>query len=89
MGVVLSIRAKECLLSVWNRHNKNSHTRFRIAYFLSLVCLTRPSTLVTSNSEKLKQILNLDATVPMEYKFHRISLHDRSTYRNGKVYNVT
>jgi len=38
--------------------------------------------------EKMKQILNLDVNAHIEYKFNSLSIRDRSTSRNSKVYSL-
>ncbi len=70
-GVVLAIRAKDDILSIWNSSNtKSADGRFLIA-------------------DKLKKVLNLDVNTIIEYKAHRESLSDGSSFRNGKAYVVS
>jgi hypothetical protein len=36
--------------------------------------------------EKMKQILDLEASTVIEYKHHAVSMQDLSTFRNAKAY---
>jgi len=67
VGIELSTRGREDVLSVWNRDNANINIRFRIG-------------------ERLKEILNLDESTQVEYKYFSHSLRDGSTFRNAKAY---
>ncbi len=67
VGISISIRAKEDLISVWNAENKTDDIRFKIG-------------------EKMKEILDLDPSTMIEYKFHAHSMADMSTFRNAKGY---
>jgi translation initiation factor 4E len=67
VGIELSTRGREDMLSVWNRDNTNTNIRFRIG-------------------ERLKEILNLDESTQIEYKYFSHSLRDGSTFRNAKAY---
>jgi translation initiation factor 4E len=67
VGIELSTRGREDMLSVWNKDNSNPNIRFRIG-------------------EKLKEILNLDQSTQIEYKYFSHSLRDGSTFRNAKAY---
>eukprot|EP00823_Brevimastigomonas_motovehiculus_P008453 TRINITY_DN7744_c0_g1_i1.p1 TRINITY_DN7744_c0_g1~~TRINITY_DN7744_c0_g1_i1.p1 ORF type:complete len:303 (+),score=57.48 TRINITY_DN7744_c0_g1_i1:71-910(+) len=67
VGVVLSTRARDDMLSIWHRDSSKSEVRFKIG-------------------ERLKEILNLDESTQIEYKFFRFALQDGSTYRNAKAF---
>ena len=67
VGVTISIRRADDLISVWNADNRNDEIRFRIG-------------------EKMKEILDLEASTIIEYKSHAISMQDMSTFRNAKAY---
>jgi len=63
VGVVLSIRPKEDILSIWNKNNSNQSLRYKIG-------------------EKLREIWQLDANTPIEYKNHSSSIKDGNTYHS-------
>jgi translation initiation factor 4E len=67
VGVSVSIRRNEDLLSVWNADSRNDEIKFNIG-------------------EKLKSILDLEASTIIEYKYHSESMQDKSTFRNAKAY---
>jgi len=64
--VSVSIRARDNILSIWNR---NATQKIQIAI-----------------GEKLKEILNLDATTKVDYKTFHDSMIDNSTFRNATTY---
>ena len=70
VGVSVSIRAKEDLLTVWNADNRNDEIRFRIG-------------------EKLKEILELEPSTVIEYKYNANSIADSSSFKNAKAYVFT
>jgi len=65
VGVAVSRRAKEDVLSVWLRSPKKS-IRFEIG-------------------SAIKEVLD-SPSITIEYKDHKSSIKDRSTYHNGKFY---
>ena len=85
VGVVLSIRQKEDVLSVWIRDNQNSTARLRIGYG-GVHGPRRALTALPSTREKFKEILELSGDTPLEYKIHNVSMKDKSSFRNAKPY---
>lgn len=67
VGVMLSTRSREDLLSVWNSDNSNPEVRFNIG-------------------DKLREILNLDESTQVEYKYFKSAIRDGSSFRNAKPY---
>lgn len=95
VGVTMSIRSSRDMLSVWNKDNNNPETKFRIGCVLvacapcALPSRVPPPLLSLPCSEKLKQILGLQESATVEYKNHRDSMKDYSTYKNGTAFVYT
>ncbi|CAM9456192.1 unnamed protein product, partial [Ectocarpus fasciculatus] len=69
-GAVISVRAAEDILSVWNKNSDNTEAKTKIR-------------------DQMKKILRLPTYVPLEYKVHRDSLTDGSSFRNTSVWRPT
>jgi len=67
VGVAVSRRQNEDMITVWNRDNTQGETRYSIG-------------------ERLKEILNLDPSTVVKYKFFNMALKDGSTHANAMKY---
>jgi len=70
VGVAVSRRENEDIITVWNRDNTQGETRYSIG-------------------ERLKEILNLDPSTVVEYKFFHMAQKDGSTHANAMKYVYT
>lgn len=69
-GAVVSVRAAEDILSVWNRNSENTEAKNKIR-------------------DMMRKILRLPSYVAIEYKVHRDSLTDGTSFRNTSVWRPT
>lgn len=74
-GIVISIRNGEDILSLWNKTASDGRVTIKIRYFL-----------VSYLRDTIKRVLNLPASTLMEYKAHKASVEDKSSFRNTASY---
>ncbi len=73
VGVVLAVRTKDDIISIWNsasNASEASQPRFNIA-------------------QKLKTILNLDMNTIIEYKSFKDSIKDGSSFKNAHAFVIS
>jgi translation initiation factor 4E len=84
-GAVISIRAQEDILSVWNRNSENTDATAKIR--CALKC-THTAHRDHGCSDQLRRLLKLPHHVTMEYKKHQDSIVDKSSFRNTATFRT-
>ncbi|KAJ3051459.1 Eukaryotic translation initiation factor 4E type 2 [Rhizophlyctis rosea] len=75
-GAVISIRHSEDILSLWNQSADDGRVNLRI----------RHQRILPTCRDTMKRVLNLPPNCIMEYKAHKSSVADNSSFRNTEMF---